>query len=55
MQMSSADPAPLFWAALWETVNFSCIYRETWFIKKKLKLTSEGEDGSGMIRSKIDA
>ncbi len=28
MQMSSPDPAPLFWAALCETVNFSGIYRE---------------------------
>ncbi len=52
MQMSSADPAPLFWAAIWETVNFSRILRETWFIKT---LTSRGEDISPMIRAKIDA
>ncbi len=29
MQMSSAHPAPLFLAALWEMVNFSHIRRET--------------------------
>ncbi len=36
MQMSSADPAPLFRAALWESVNFSHIHLENLLIRTLL-------------------